>query len=133
DHAGVPLGRYPGTLALEDRADALHWAVDPPESRADVREAVQRGDLRGGSWRMIVARDEWRGDVRHVHEIAELRDVSVVTTGAYPADAAPVELRSAPELTEPASEPEKETPVQVEDRNGPGLAVEDRTAARADH
>ncbi len=37
DHAGVPLGRYPHTLELEDRADGLHWAVTPPASRADIR------------------------------------------------------------------------------------------------
>ena len=43
DHAGVPLGRFPTTLELEDRADGLHWSVSPPESRADVREAVERG------------------------------------------------------------------------------------------
>jgi hypothetical protein len=28
DHAGVPLGRYPGTLVLEERADGVHWAVE---------------------------------------------------------------------------------------------------------
>ena len=83
DHAGVPIGRHPTTLALEDRSDGLHWSVDPPESRGDVREAVQRGDLRAGSWRMVVGRDEWRGDVRHVHEVAVLRDVSVVTRPSY--------------------------------------------------
>ena len=97
DHAGVPIGRYPTTLDLEDRSDGMHWSLTPPQSSADVREAVERGDLRGGSWRMVVGRDEWRGDVRHVHEISELRDVSVVTTGAYPAEAAPVELRSKPD------------------------------------
>ncbi len=57
---------------------------------------------------MVVKRDEWRGAVRHVHEIAELRDVSVVTTGAYPATAATAEFRSAPipdpEPAAPASE-----------------------------
>jgi HK97 family phage major capsid protein/HK97 family phage prohead protease len=93
DHAGLPLGRYPTTLELEDRAEGAHWSVEPPSSRPDVREAVERGDLRAGSWRMIVGREEWRGDVRHVHEISELRDVSVVTDPAYPA--ASVELRSA--------------------------------------
>ena len=41
DHVGLPLGRYPTTLELEDRADGMHWAVDPPESRTDVREAVR--------------------------------------------------------------------------------------------
>ena len=49
DHAGVPLGRYPNTLELEDRGDGLHWSVDPPARRQDVREAVERGDLTGGS------------------------------------------------------------------------------------
>jgi uncharacterized protein len=94
DHAGVPIGRYPTTLEIEDRSDGLHWAVLPPASRSDVREAIERGDLKAGSFRMIVNRDEWRGDVRHVHEIAELRDVSVVTHPSYPAST--VELRSAP-------------------------------------
>ena len=27
DHAGVPLGRYPTTLELDDRTDGLHWSV----------------------------------------------------------------------------------------------------------
>jgi Escherichia/Staphylococcus phage prohead protease len=102
DHAGVPLGRYPTTLKLEDRADGMHWAVSPPESRADVREAIERGDLRAGSWRMVVAPggDSWKGDVRHIHKIAELRDVSIVTAPAY--EAAAVEYRSHRE-TNPAS------------------------------
>src|SRR5215218_6309578 len=97
DHAGVPIGRYPTTLELEDRSDGLSWAVTPPQSRADVREAIERGDLKAGSWRMVVGRDEWRGDTRHVHEIAELRDVSVVSSPAYPT--ATVEYRAAPTTT----------------------------------
>jgi len=96
DHAGVPLGRHPTTLELEDRDDGLHWSVDPPASRADIREAIERGDLKAGSWRMQVKRDEWRGDVRHVHEIAVLRDVSIVTRAAY-GEAAQVEYRSQPD------------------------------------
>jgi HK97 family phage prohead protease len=94
DHAGVPLARYPGTLSLSERSDGLHWSAEPPVSRADVVEAIERGDLNGGSWRMRVGRDEWRGNVRHVHEIAELADVSVVTRPSYNA---PVELRNQPE------------------------------------
>jgi HK97 family phage prohead protease len=93
DHVGLPLGRYPGTLELEDRDDGLHWSVDPPKSRADIREAIERGDLRGGSWRMVVAKDRWEGEVRHVEEIELLRDVAVVTRPAY--EAAAVELRSS--------------------------------------
>lgn len=95
DHVGVPLGRYPTTLTIEDRSDGLYWTVDPPASRADIREAVERGDLRAGSWRMVVGREEWRGDVRHIHEITHLRDVAVVTNPAYAG--AVVEFRSEPD------------------------------------
>jgi HK97 family phage prohead protease len=130
DHAGVPLGRYPGTLEVDSRPDGLHWAVTLPDSRSDVREAVQRGDLRAASWRMVVARDRWDGHVRHVERIAELRDVSVVTTPAY--TAARAEYRAAPDPlpAPPANHPPKELPMQIEDReSGTGLAVEDRAAA----
>ncbi len=95
DHAGVPLGRFPSTLQMEERSDGAHWSIDPPASRQDIVEAVERGDLRAGSWRMVVAQDHWIGDVRHVDQIRELRDVSIVTNPAYPAAA--VELRSHPE------------------------------------
>ena len=142
EHRGLPLGRHPGTLTLEERADGAHWSVDPPASRQDVVEAIQRGDLRAGSWRMRVARDEWRGDVRHVHEIAVLRDVSLTANPAYPAAA--VELRSQPEeatvpTTEAPAAPQTETPPEPHDpapeaRSAPegtpgSLRVEDRTAA----
>ena len=93
DHAGVPLGRHPTTRELEDRADGLAWSVEPPKSRQDIVEAVQRGDLKAGSWRMQVAKDEWRGNTRHVLEVAVLRDVSIVTRPAY-GEAAQVEYRS---------------------------------------
>jgi phage head maturation protease len=96
DHAGVPLGRYPNTLSVEDGPNAFAWAVELAESRTDVREAVERGDVRAGSWRMIVRRDHWVGDVRHIDEIRELRDVCVAASNpaAYPAAA--VEYRTDP-------------------------------------
>jgi HK97 family phage major capsid protein len=144
NHVGMPLGRYPGTIDLEDRTDGLHWSVDPPASRADVREAVERGDLREGSWRMVVGRDEWRGDVRHVHEIEELRDVCVaIDPAAYPQTA--VEMRTQPDAPDrpdsraadvPEDAPTPSPGLRVEDRNqtvedrdAPGLMVEDRTAS----
>lgn len=158
DHAGLPLGRYPGTVTIEDRDDGLHWSVELPESRADVREAVERGDLRASSWRMVVARDSWQGNVRTVEEVRELRDVAVVTNPAYPG--ATAEYRSAPEpstaapaapepnpeeramppATDPRlavvevvrDQPEPEPPAdrQPEERAAPagGLRVEDRAA-----
>lgn len=128
DHGGLPLGRYPGTLQVEQRDDGLYWAVALPESRADVREAVERGDLHQSSWRMTVGRDRWDGDVRHVEEVRELRDVAVVTTSAYPADATRAELRNRPETENPNPPERQEEPMEEETREGGGLAVEDRAA-----
>ena len=127
DHAGVPLGRYPTTLEVEDRSDGLHWSVVPPESRSDVREAIERGDLKAGSWRMVVGRDEWRGDVRHVHEIAELRDVTVVTHPSYPAST--VELRSAPTQGERSGRT-KRTPRSAATSNAPTTSPRRSAASR---
>jgi uncharacterized protein len=151
DHKGVPLGRYPNTLEVEDRDDGLHWSLDPPRSRADVIEAVERGDMRAGSWRMVVGRDEWRGDTRHVHEIAELRDVAVVGAEEPAYDAATVEYRThntttkendmseesttSPERTEEArsedstsNTEEQRTEERTEERTG-SLRVEERVSA----
>jgi HK97 family phage major capsid protein len=124
DHKGVPLGRYPKTLDVEDSDDGLRWSVDPPKSRQDVVEAVERGDMRAGSWRMVVGRDEWRGDVRHVHEIKELLDVTIVGAEEPAYEAAVVEYRSTPRVT---NEPEQEKDMS-EDREVKkgGLEVEDR-------
>jgi phage head maturation protease len=122
DHAGVPLARHPRTLDLEDRADGLHWSAEPPQSRADVVEAVARGDLAGGSWRMKVGRDEWRGDVRHIHSIAELRDVSIVTHPAYASAA--VELRSQPEEEPPMPEVTERPVEATEERTAPEVESE---------
>ena len=156
EHAGVPIGRHPRTLELEDRNDGMHWAVEPPHSRQDVVEAVERGDLRSGSWRMRVARERWDGDTRHITAIAELRHVALVAAPAYPTAA--VELRSQPSqepvmpdlpitppapAAEPQATPTSPAPAAVaappapalapvEDRNapeGPGLPVESRNVS----
>lgn len=128
------LGRHPTTLTVEDRTDGFAWAVELPESPIgeDVRVAVERGDLRSTSWRMVVKRDEWRGNVRHVHEIAELRDVTVTAAPAY-GDAARAEYRStnpAAPASPPAPTTTQETTVDPDDTTttGGGLRVEDRTA-----
>ena len=60
EHAGVPLGRYPRTLDVEDRADGLHWSCELPDSRADVREAVERGDLLVQAVPDVLAPGSWR-------------------------------------------------------------------------
>jgi HK97 family phage prohead protease len=138
DHAGVPLGRHPTTLELEDRDDGLHWSVEPPKSRQDIVEAVERGDLKAGSWRMQVAKDEWRGNVRHVHEVAVLRDVSIVTRPAY--EAAQVELRSQPDPANGqedtmAEQADKKDEQRTEEQRMPAgsLRVEERNDAPLVH
>ena len=107
----------------------MRWSCTLPDARADVREAIARGDLNASSWRQVVARDEWRGDVRHVHEIRSLKDVSIVTTAAYPSTAATAELRSAPE-PEPTPPEEAIVPEEPEEEavpTGGGLTVEARS------
>lgn len=141
------LGRHPTTLTTEDRADGFSWAVELPDSPVgeDVRVAVERGDLRHSSWRQIVKRDYWDGDVRHVAEIAALADVTVTAAAAYPSAAA--ELRSQPDPAEGQEDTMADTAettaaavttdttttatnASAEDRSttttSPGLQVEDR-------
>lgn len=130
NHAGVPLGRFDSTLTVESRDDGLAWSVELGDgpTAADVRAAVERGDLREGSWRMVVGKDKWTGTTRHITEIRSLRDVAVVTTGAYPAEATRVEIRERPER--PTSFPTKEKEESMPHRNrGGGLAVESRNEA----
>jgi hypothetical protein len=105
----------------------LHWSLDPPKSRQDVIEAIERGDMRAGSWRMKVGRDEWRGDTRHVHEIAELRDVTVVGAEepAY-GEAARVEYRTH---NEGGSAARKEGGMPPQNEDG---AAEDRSVENQD-
>jgi phage head maturation protease len=124
DHRGVPLGRYPKTLELEDRSDGLHWSLDPPKSRHDVVEAIERGDMRAGSWRMRVAKDRWVGDVRHVEAIAELKDVCIAGAEdpAYPAAA--IELRTR--NNDGAEERQKQDQMAEEANKEGGLQVEAR-------
>ena len=136
------LGRHPTTLTTEDRTDGFAWSVELPQSPVgeDVRVAIERGDLRATSWRMVVGRDRWEGDVRHVEQIAELRDVTVTAAPAYAA--ARAEYRSEPEVTtthEEATVPAESTPggtaapeitpPVTEERAAPAgnLRVEDRT------
>jgi len=121
EHAGLPLARYPGTLQV-DRSDGS-WSFEPPQSRPDVAEAVERGDLRASSFRMIVGRDRWVGDVRHVEAIKALRDVSLVALPAYPAAA--VEYRSRENQMEETTETiEQET---IQEGAESGQEAEDRS------
>ncbi|MDQ3678641.1 MAG: phage major capsid protein [Actinomycetota bacterium] len=89
------LGRTrSGTLRLRDTARGLEFDCDLPDSPLghNVREAVGRGDITGASFRFVVGSEKWEGERRTITSVADLRDVTVATRGAYAA--ASVELRS---------------------------------------
>lgn len=135
DHAGIPLGRVPDTLSVERGTEGLRWSVELPESRSDVRDAVERKVLKAGSWRMVVARDRWEGNVRHVLEVAKLLDLSVVTRPAY--DAAVAEYRSEqdPEVHDKDTtedEMKRKRTDEGQGATGGGLQVEDRANTHED-
>jgi len=88
------LGRKSaGTLELEQRSDGL-WARIPQLPRTGIgpyiREGVTRGDLKGMNFAFILAPggDSWSKEpdgtvLRTVNKIAELADISIVTSPAY--------------------------------------------------
>ena len=87
------LGRESsGTLRLSVDERGLRYEIDPPESRADVIEAIERGDVRGSSFAFKVKGngEKWgkTADGRQLREIREidgLFDVGPVLKPAYSA------------------------------------------------
>lgn len=86
------LGRSgSGTLRISDSAEGLRYEVDLPESAADVRELLQRGDLRGSSFTAFPLKDgeKWDGDRRELVGL-ELVELGPVVSPAYPTSGAEV-------------------------------------------
>lgn len=127
------LGRTrSGTLRLRDEERGLRFELDLPDSPlgANVREAVKRRDLDGASFRFKCAEDAWDGETRTIRRVAELHDVSLATTPAYPS--ASVELRTRPEMTTSTTTEatEREQEMENEEHTTTGrLTVENRSAA----
>lgn len=78
------------TLQLKTDRMGLDYSVLTPESRADVRELVQRGDIRYSSFafRVLPGGDEWsvtdqNFPLRTLHSL-ELADVAPVLSPGYP-------------------------------------------------
>lgn len=87
------LGRTAsGTLRLIDSPDGLRYEVVLPESAADVRELLARGDLSGSSFTAFPLSDgqKWTGDLRELTGL-ELVELGPVTLPYYAASGA--ELR----------------------------------------
>lgn len=87
------LGRESaGTLRLSVDERGLRYEIDAPDSRADVVEAIERGDVRGSSFAFKVkgTGERWSRmqDGRQLREIVDfdgLFDVGPVLRPAYPA------------------------------------------------
>jgi hypothetical protein len=76
---------------------------------------------------MIVGRDRWDGDVRHIEQVTELRGVAVVSAPAYPSAGA--ELRHREEEPSMSTAVETRTASPAEDPPEPtrgSLRVENR-------
>lgn len=85
------LGTVQGrTLTLKTDPIGLHYDVRPPQSRGDIVELVERGDVAHSSFafRVLPGGDEWgitdqNYPLRTLHDV-ELVDVAPVVTPAYP-------------------------------------------------
>ena len=105
NHDGIPLARTKsGTLELEsdDIGLKVRATLDPTNPQAaEVRSAMERGDMDQMSFAFQVVRGEWSNDYteRMISEV-KLFDVSVVTYPANPATI--VKLREDDEQTEQA-------------------------------
>ena len=88
------LGRTTsGTLRLSIDERGLVYEIDAPDTptiRDLVIAPIERGDISGSSFAMVVERggDSWRKEdgsvIRTIHRVAELRDVGPVSFPAYP-------------------------------------------------
>lgn len=95
---GRLLGRVSsGTLRLHEDDHGLRFEVDLPEHAHDIKELVQRGDLKGGSFTFSVRPngERWDGNTRelldlYLHEVAP-----VVVMPAYPATSVGVRSKTS--------------------------------------
>lgn len=77
-----------GTLRVAVTDDGLGYEIDPPDTRRDVVELIQRGDVWGSSFAFTTKDDEWTtddngGHLRFIRSIDGLYDVGPVLSPAY--------------------------------------------------
>lgn len=77
-----------GTLRLQIDGTGLDYEVEPPASRSDILELVQRGDVRKSSFAFRTIEDEWgttdQGFPMRTLTRVQLVDVAPVNVPAYP-------------------------------------------------
>jgi len=115
----IVLGRTKsGTLKIGIDERGLTYEVDLPNTQQarDLWESIKRGDISQSSFAFSVEKDEWRSqngeEIREIHKVKKLMDVSPVAYPAY--TEADVSTRSMDtwkgrtmEKEEPKSEVEK--------------------------
>jgi uncharacterized protein len=86
------LGRSTsGTLRLSVDDVGLRYEIDPPESRQDILELIERGDVAGSSFAFFIDDEDRIEDreqnrvIYQVNKITRLMDVGPVTYPAYKA------------------------------------------------
>jgi HK97 family phage prohead protease len=87
--ANLPMGRTgAGTLSLTEDAVGVRFLLDVPSWAQHIREAVDRGDIAGMSFRMGNPAYDWsrRCDqlIGTVRDVGALRHISFVNRPAYP-------------------------------------------------
>ncbi len=141
-HGQSLLGRTSsGTLRLKRDAVGLHYAVDLPDTSVgrDVQALVQRGDLKGSSFKFAVAeggfsvieRAKHPGDLPllQINRIKRLMDVGPVVDAAY--DGTTVSARSVPDVLAGAMQPDDiQQAADVEARESMRAALEQAKAWR---
>lgn len=95
------LGRTSsGTLKISEDSKGLFYDLNMPESRGDLIELIERGDLTKNSFAFSVKEARWEIqdgiETRVIDEIDRLYDVSLVTSPAY--ENTDVALRSLKEF-----------------------------------
>lgn len=118
--ANLVLGRTTaGTLRLSVDAKGLKYEIDPPRSRADIIESIERGDVTGSSFGFLVTDEDWRMEegieIREIRGV-KLMDVSPVTYPAY--EGTSTGLRSDGKLDEAKASRDKWLAEQQEQRSG---------------
>jgi len=90
DQRGVPLARVgAGTLSFRETPDGLEFTAKLPDSRPDIREAFERGDLDGSvsiGFYVEPDGDRWtHGKKSSMREVTSghIVEVSAVVQGAY--------------------------------------------------
>lgn len=108
-----PLAKVGAGLELSVDERGLRYSFPIPDTTAgrDLVELMERGIVRDASFAFMLGSDgdSWESrdgkkDLRTIHRVARLVDVSVVTVGAY-SDASSV-LRSFDAITNPEPQPE---------------------------